>query len=54
MRTKGETEKEKLCYRNIDAYKYFVIKIDILVKINIAYLEKGFRLHQSLHRSCQP
>ena len=54
IRNKGETEKEKLCYRNIDVYKYFGIKIDILVKIDIAYLEKGFQLHQSLHRSCQP
>ena len=54
IRTKGKAEKEKLCYRNINVYKYFGIKIDILVKINIAYLEKGFQLHQSLHRSCQP
>ena len=48
-----KTREGKLCYRNIDVYKYFGIKIDILVKIDIAYLEKGFQLHQSLHRSCQ-
>ena len=54
IRTKGKTEKEKLCYRNIDVYKYFGIKIDILVKIDTAYLEKVFYFHQSLDRSCQP
>ena len=54
VRSKGETEKEKLYYRNIDLYNYFGIKIDILVKIDIAYLKKRFQLHQSLHRSCQP
>ena len=54
VRSKGETEKEKLCYRNKDVYNYFGIKNDILVKIDIAYLKKGFQLHQSHDHSCQP
>ena len=42
VRSKGETEKEKLCYRNINVYNYFGIEIDVLVRIDIAYLKKGF------------